>query len=52
MNRKDAAILIAAARAFCDCPEDKLPNNGITLWRQIVAGFGRAIKVIEDMVEE
>lgn len=52
MDRKTAQIFIAAARAFGDCDEDKLPTNAITLWRQIVAGINRAAKVIDDLAEK
>lgn len=52
MDRKTASILIAAARAFVACDEDKLPTNAVTLWRQIVAGVNRAAKVIDDLAEK
>jgi hypothetical protein len=37
----DHEHLVKALREFGKCPEDKLPNNAITLWRQIVAGVER-----------
>jgi len=35
--------LAEALRQFGKCPDDKLPTNAITLWRQIVAGVERVI---------
>lgn len=52
MDRKTAAILIAASRAFVSCEEDRLPTNAITLWRQICEGIERAATVINDLSEK
>lgn len=46
------AHLAKALLEFGKCPEDKLPTNAITLWRQLVAGIERVADALTKPPEE
>lgn len=46
------AHVAKALGEFGKCPEDKLPTNAITLWRQIVAGVERVADALTKPPEE